>query len=199
MKFKKIPFMNNKYVIVIEKKKLATERGVMRQLKDFLRKNFCPKPKYTLCDPLRYLNEGDAIVVDFSSGRPEYHVESNYIQVLTYGYARTQKSFSDSDKQLLFLMKDYARIIQMFNDLLERQQDETTVIEVVVKSPPKPKRRLTIEVWEKITVLERFVKIGLRTFTRHFNIWTGEEYIVVDGDVFYIRNDRHGREYLDID
>lgn len=191
--------MNKKLVIVIENKKEASSRGLLSRIKSFIKKHFSPRLK--VLDQLLWLKEGDAIVIDLSKTIPEYSVESHFTQSLVYGYGKSSITYGCSSDQIYYLMSDYQIIEQLLNDIIEYRTNNKTIIEVVVRKPEpvrKPKRMLLIDVAEKIRIFERFVKIGLRTFKREFNVWTGEEYVVVDGDVFYIRNDRYGREYLDV-
>jgi hypothetical protein len=50
---------------------------------------------------------------------------------------------------------------------------------------------------EKITIFDNWVKIGMRSFDVHYNMF-GQELVQVDGKNLYVKNDRIGRKYLAI-
>jgi len=94
-----------------------------------------------------------------------------------------------------FLMKDFEKVLELLRLYAEEPVENTVDIEITIEIP-KPKKLKKVTTYEKITVLERWVKIGYKMYRRHFNPWTGDSYIVVDGDVYDIKSDRYGREYL---
>lgn len=95
----------------------------------------------------------------------------------------------------LKLMRDFEQLVKLLSSFVEEPKEDTYEIEIVIETP-KPKKLKKVTTYEKITILERWVKIGYKMYRRNFNVWTGESYIVVDGDVYDIKSDRYGREYL---
>lgn len=95
----------------------------------------------------------------------------------------------------LNLMRDFERLVELLSTFVEEPKEDTYEIEITFERP-KPKKVKKVTTYEKITILERWVKIGYKMYRRQFNPWTGESYIVVDGDVYNIKSDRYGREYL---
>jgi hypothetical protein len=93
------------------------------------------------------------------------------------------------------LMRDFEKIVELLASFYEEPKEPKYEIEVIVELP-KPKKLRKVTVYDKITILERWVKIGYQMYRRQVDAWTGDEYIIVDGDVYEIKSDRYGREYL---
>jgi hypothetical protein len=94
-----------------------------------------------------------------------------------------------------FLMRDFDELIKLLTSYVEEPKRKTIEVEVTIEVP-KPKRLKKVTTYEKITIFERWVKIGYKMYRRHLDVYTGEEYILVDGDVYEIKCDRYGQEYL---
>lgn len=105
------------------------------------------------------------------------------------------KSYKSVSSKQLNLMRDFEELVELLSTFVEEPKEDTYEIEITFERP-KPKKLKKVTTYEKITILERWVKIGYKMYRRHFNVWTGESYIVVDGDVYNIKSDRYGREYL---
>ena len=93
------------------------------------------------------------------------------------------------------LMSDFERLVKLLTSYVEEPERPEYEIEVTIEVP-KPKKLRKVTTYDKITILERWVKIGYQMYRRHFDAYSGDEYIVVDGDVYEIKCDRYGREYL---
>lgn len=106
--------------------------------------------------------------------------------------AQRKRQISNSQ---LNLMRDFEQLVKLLSSFVEEPKEEVYEFEVTIEVP-KPKKLYKATTYEKITILERWVKIGYKMYRRHFNVWSGESYIVVDGDVYDIKTDRYGREYL---
>ena len=104
---------------------------------------------------------------------------------------------SGENSKQQFLMRNFDELIDILKDICEepKRKERKYEIEVTIERP-KRKKLQKVEVYDKITILERWVKIGYKMYRRQFDRWSGDEYIVVDGDVYEIRHDRYGREYL---
>lgn len=115
-----------------------------------------------------------------------------------FGYVpRIKKAIKiSSDTNKYFLMKDFDQLVKLLSEFCEEpKRKHEYEIEVTIERP-KPKRLKKVTVYDKITILERWVKIGYKMYRRQFDSFSGDEYIVVDGDVYDIKRDRYGREYL---
>jgi len=93
------------------------------------------------------------------------------------------------------LMRDFEQLVKYISSLIEEPKEDKYEVEITIELP-KPKKVKKVTTYEKITIMERWVKIGYQMYRRQFDNWTGEEFIIVDGDVYLIKNDRYGREYL---
>lgn len=113
--------------------------------------------------------------------------EHEFFNVLNTSKTRSEKQLN--------LMRDFAELVELLSTFVEQPKEDTYEIEITIERP-KPKKLKKVTTYEKITILERWVKIGYKMYRRQFNTWTGESYIVVDGDVYNIKSDRYGREYL---
>lgn len=186
--------MNRRIAIIIDDINQAKQKGLYAQFKDFLRKKLCRKQN----TPIFFIDNGDAFVLEFEKQEAKYSLEKQFIQLLTNGYVRSPQAVNFPEENIFYLMKDYERIINLLNDLLELQNDERGVIRLVVEEPVKPVVHFKVQIKEKIKIFERFVKIGWNTYKRRFDFLTGLDYIVVDGTTLYVRYDKYGREYLDV-
>jgi hypothetical protein len=106
----------------------------------------------------------------------------------------TQRRFTSEVKQYQ-LMKHFEELVELLAGVCEEPRGREIEIEFEIEVP-KPKKLRKVTTYEKITILERWVKIGFKMYRRHLDVWTGDEYIVVDGDIFYIKQNRYGQEYL---
>jgi hypothetical protein len=94
------------------------------------------------------------------------------------------------------LMRDFEQLVKLLQSFCDEPRREKEYdIEITIEVP-KPKKLRKVTTYEKITILERWVKIGYKMYRRHFDSWTGDSYIVVDGDVYNIKCDRYGTEFL---
>lgn len=109
----------------------------------------------------------------------------------------TEKKYYESSKKLN-LMSDFEQIIRMLDAMCSKPKKEDVYeIEIVFEKPkPKPKKLVKVTTFDKISIFERWVKIGYEMYRRQLDSSTGDEYIVVDGDIYYIKYDRQGKEYL---
>lgn len=187
--------MNRRIAIIIDDIDRAKKQGFWSQLKDLLRKKCTKKQKR----PIFTIGNGDAIILELNNQQTEYYVEKQYLQLLTNGYVKSPLATLIPEENTFFFMKNYTQIYNLLRDLLELQQDETSVIRIVVEEPkPRPVVAFKMQIKEKITIFDRFVKIGWNSYKRQFDLFSGREYIVVDGTTLWIRQDRLGREYLDV-
>jgi hypothetical protein len=115
--------------------------------------------------------------------------EFEYESIIHFG------SRESSNKQ--FLMRNFDELVDLLKEFCEepKRKEREYEIEITVERPKRRKLK-KVDVYEKITILERWVKIGYKMYRRQFDSFSGDEYIVVDGDVYDIRRDRYGREYL---
>jgi hypothetical protein len=96
------------------------------------------------------------------------------------------------------LMRDFERLVELLTSFVEEPKCKCKPayeVEVTIELP-RPKKLRKVTTYDKITILERWVKIGYEMYRRQFDVFSGDEYIVVDGDVYYIKCNRHGQEYL---
>jgi hypothetical protein len=94
------------------------------------------------------------------------------------------------------LMSDFERLVDLLTSFVEEPERKPCYEVEVTIEVPRPKKLRKVTTYDKITILERWVKIGYKMYRRQFDCFTGEEYIIVDGDVYDIKCDRYGREYL---
>lgn len=146
-------------------------------------------------------NLGDAFVLNFGKNQNTYKVEKNFMNMLANGYTPKKKLLEviPPQRQIFSLMKNKNIILQLINDLLDTQQNERSVIELVVAKPePRPITVTTVQVKvrEKISIFDRFVKIGYKVYKRQYDFWSGNDYIEVDDNIYFIKTDKYGREYL---
>ena len=185
--------MNRRIAIIIDDIAQAKKQGYWSQLRDLFRKKCTKKQRR----PIFTIENGDAFILELANQQAEYYVEKQYLQLLTNGYVKSPLATLIPEENTFFFMKNYTQIYNLLRDLLELQQDETNVIRVVVERP-KPVVAFKMQIKEKITIFDRFVKIGWNSYKRQFDLFSGREYIVVDGTTLWIRQDRLGREYLDV-
>ena len=94
------------------------------------------------------------------------------------------------------LMRDFESLLELLASICEEPKRKREIdIEITVEVP-RPKKLKKVTSYEKITILERWVKIGFQMYPKNFDTFSGEEYIVVDGDVYLIKQNRYGQEYL---
>lgn len=185
--------MNKRIAIILDDLTQAKKQGMWSQFKDILKRRCTKKQRR----PIFTVENGDAIILEFHNQQAEYYVEKQYLQAIANGYTRSPLATLVPEKNEFFLMKNYKTLYNLLRDLLEIQSDETGVIRLVVEEPVRPVVKFKYQVKEKVTIYERFVRIGWNTYKRQFDFFTGKEYINVDGNILYIKYDRYGREYLD--
>jgi len=189
--------MNKRIAIIIDDINQAKKQGFWSQLTELLRKRCTKKQKR----PIFTIKNGDAFIIELNNQQSEYYVEKQYLELLTNGYVKSPLANLIPEENTFFFMKNYTQIYNLLRDFLELQQDETATIRFVVEEPiPQPKTVVAfkVQIKEKITIFDRFVKIGWHSYRRQLDLFNGREYIVVDGTRLWIRQDRLGREYLDV-
>lgn len=184
--------MNKRIAIILDDINKAKDQGLWTQFKDLLKRRCSKKQKR----PIFTIENGDAIVLEFASRQAEYYVEKQYLQLLTNGYVRSPLATLVPEENTFFFMKDYKKLYNFLLDLLELQENETGVIRLIIDEPVRPVVHFKHQIKEKITIYERFVKIGWNTYKRQFDFRTGKEYINLDGTKLFIAYDRNGNEYL---
>jgi hypothetical protein len=107
---------------------------------------------------------------------------------------RTREAVLANTKQYN-LMRDFEELVELLTSVCRKQKKSDYEIEITIEVP-KPKKCRKVTTYDKITILERWVKIGYEMYRRQFDAFSGDEYIVVDGDVYYIKSNRRGQEYL---
>jgi hypothetical protein len=119
------------------------------------------------------------------------HLELSYVPRIK----KAVKISSDTNKY--FLMRDFDKLVELLSEFCEepKKREKQYEIEITIERP-KTKKIRKVTTYDKITILERWVKIGYKMYRRQFDSFSGDEYIVVDGDVYDIKYDRYGREYL---
>jgi hypothetical protein len=103
-----------------------------------------------------------------------------------------------------FLMRDFEDLVELLTSCCDdsdscrckKSKSRNYEFEITVEVPRR-KALKKVTVYDKVTIMERWVKIGYKLYRRHFDAWTGDEYIVVNGQTYDIKSDRYGREYLD--
>ena len=93
------------------------------------------------------------------------------------------------------LMRNFEELVELLSSFVEERRKPAYEIEVTIEVP-RPKKLRKVTVYDKITILERWVKIGYKMYRRQFDAWTGDEYIIVNGDTYDIKCDHYGKEYL---
>ena len=95
------------------------------------------------------------------------------------------------------LMNDFDRLVELLTSFVEERKERKPKYEYEITiEVPKRKKVRKVTTYDKITILERWVKIGYKMYRRQFDAYSGDEYIVVDGDVYEIKQDHYGKEYL---
>jgi hypothetical protein len=105
-----------------------------------------------------------------------------------------------ADIKKYFLMRDFRDLVDLISSYCEEDNFHSCRknrkgrydIEVTIEVPRKKK----VTVYDKVTILERWVKVGYDMYRKQFDPWTGREYVVIDGDVYDIKRNRYGKEYL---
>lgn len=115
---------------------------------------------------------------------------------LTYIPRAKRKYTLSADTDKYFLMRDFDELLELLEEAIEVKPKKSNKYEIEITIETPKRKKLQVDVYGKITILERWVKIGYEMYRRRFNGFTGDEYIIVDGDTYYIRRDRYGREYL---
>jgi hypothetical protein len=188
--------MNKTITIVIEDKKKATEKGLLKKIKEMIKDKFYPKRRFQDYIIESLLSNGDAITLDF--GKSNYQVEKEFFNYSNNSYQKSARAFSVSDENTLLLMRDWNKIVNLLLDSSDLYDDNTTVIKIR-RSTPKPTvkvERIHYKTVDPVYIYRDYVRVGFDSFKRHFDPWSGDSYVKVDGKKFYIDCDRYGKEYL---
>ena len=170
----------NYFTIVMDDKEKKTNRNFFGKLIDSVSDKLCPvKVNDTKLKSLRALLEN------------EYRFKHGYtIDVECDEIVNTNK---------YFLMRDFDKLVKLLNEYLgdkpKVKKSKEYEIEITIERP-KVKKLRKVTSYDKVTILERWVKIGYEMYRRQLDSFTGVEFIVVDDDVYLIKRDRYGREYL---
>lgn len=183
--------MNRISAIIIDDITQAKKKGVFTKFKNFL-KSLCPKQLETII----VVDNGDGFLIDLN--KRSYSVKKNlYKNLFVNGYSRLNLSSLIPEDNTYYLMRDYERIVKLFSRLLDQEEDND--LDIFIEHPRRSKKlNYKVQITEGITIFDRFVKIGWNTYMRNFSFARGKDYINVDGQILYIKEDRYGREYLDI-
>lgn len=187
--------MNNRIAIILDDITQAKKQGCWAKFKNLLKRKVRKNQRH----PILSLQNGDALILELDDTQASYYAERDYLQLLTNGYVRSPLATLVPEENTFFFMKNYNQIFELLQNLLDLEDDEQGVIRVVVQEPVrrvKPVIRFRAEIKEKITIFERFVKIGWNTYKRKYSFLNNCDFIEVDGTVFYIKMDRYGNEYL---
>jgi len=179
-----------RFAIIMDEEDKSRNKSYFNRLIDSLSEKLKGKKRPTVESKLRDLLSH----ADFSYGKRICIDED-------FDFIPTGKWRLSANTNKYFLMRDFDKLVSLLSDycdddcVCKRRKDNKYEIEITVEVPKRKKVR-KITTFDKITILERWVKIGYDMYRRQFNYRTGEEYIVVDGDVYDIKVDRHGKEYL---
>jgi hypothetical protein len=165
------------FAIVLDNEEKKVNKSLFQRLIASIKGKF--QRRHPLEDRLQYLLENE----DFE-----------YEGIIHVGDQKSENKY--------FLMRDFENIVRLIQEFCD---DECTCrgdrrhdgkdYEITIELPKRKKLR-KVTVYDKVTILERWVKIGYDMYRKHSDPWTGEEYIIVDGDTYDIRRDRYGKEYL---
>jgi len=175
--------------IIIEDITTAKKTGKLQNFLNLLTQKRFKKKETSLFDSLYGLKSGDAFLLNVDEQENMYAIERNFTK-------RNYNQFSMQANTYSF-MYNYADIIQLIETLTEPKYDERSVVELIVNKPePKPLTRIHVEVKEKVTIFNQFVKIGYKLYERQYDFLRNRDFIVVDGEIFYIKTNRYGQELL---
>lgn len=183
--------MNKRIAIIIDDIIQANEKGVLTQIRNYIKQHFTKKSKKSLT-----LKVGDAIILDINGQNRYYSEETNFIERKNNFFVRSVLASSIPDKNTFYLMNDYKKLYNYIQDLLDLSNNDREVVRFVVEEPVRPKVRVKTTIRENIRIFERFVKIGWNCYKRRYDYTSGLDFIDVDGDIFFIKEDRRGNEYL---
>jgi hypothetical protein len=179
-----------RFAIIMDEKEEKTNKNVFSKLIDSISEKLSGKKRPVVKEKLQKL----LIECNFKQGKRVCIDED-------FDFIRTGDWRLSANTNKYFLMRDFDKLVELLSEYCDdectckRRKDNKYEIEITVEVPKRKKVR-KITTFDKITILERWVKIGYDMYRRQFNYRTGEEYIVVDGDVYDIKVDRHGKEYL---
>lgn len=190
--------MNTTYAIVIEDKKKASEKGLIKKLYAAIAKRFRPQRRVWDIIVESRVNTGDAVVIDLGADK-YYRFERKFYDYLdTKNYLKSAKAFSVANEKTLLLMRDWDIISRLLDIIDPLEDDNKTVIKLRI-SKPKPRfvaQRVKYVTADPVYIYRDYVRVGFDAFKRHFDPFTGDSYVKVDGKKFYIDIDRNGKEYL---
>jgi hypothetical protein len=163
------------FAIILDGEEKKTNKTVFQQLIDSLR------GKKEKKDPIK-------------------HKLQDLLSSSEFAFEQEFRVGGEANRNKYFLMRDFDELVDLLSSYCDdepkrKHKDNKYEIEVTVELP-KRKRIKNVTVYDKITILERWVKIGYHLYRRQFDPWSGTEYIVVDGDIYDVKSDRNGREYL---
>lgn len=181
--------MNSKYLrqfaIIMDEEKPKKNRNIFQKLIDSVSEKLSPKKTEKLhkilieCD----FDQKDTLYID-----EDFNFKSKLFR------CGSEEFVADTNKY--FLMRDFDKLVKLLSEFCEEpKRSKEYEIEITIERP-KRKKLCKVETFDKITILERWVKIGYKMYRRQLDGWSGDEFIVVDGDVYLIKHDRYGREYL---
>jgi hypothetical protein len=166
-------FLKKEFAIVMDGEDQKTNKNFFTRLIDGLTRKL-KREKHPVTTRLRELLEQD---------------EFEYESIIQVGKANNNK---------YFLMRDFDKLFDLLKDVCEdcpKRKEREYEVEITIERP-KRKKLKKVTVYDKVTILERWVKIGYKMYRRQFDCYSGDEYIVVDGDTYEIRRDRYGKEHL---
>ena len=182
---------------------------VARLAKEINKLGLTEQPKVLRCKSLKNIEEGNLIVFGDTIGSVDYdyRVETDS-RKLDHLDGRKFKAYdlkSDFDKVIKRLKKyssenseDYLLVVE------DDDNSEVSVNEININVNLHNKRPLSVTPIsfiheaiseEKVHIFDNWVKIGYNQFDIYVD-WFGKEFIYVDGNKFWIKEDRHGRKYL---
>jgi hypothetical protein len=188
-----------RFAIIMDNEDKSRNKSYFTRLIDSLSEKLSSKKRPTIESKIQVLlrncefSHRDTIYVDEDLNFEQSLFRSDSL------YFNNKKKANNNNKY--FLMRDFDKLIKLLSEYCDepcsckRHKDNEYEVEVTVEVPKRKKLR-KVTTYDKITILERWVKIGYEMYRRQFDWKTGDEYIVVDGDVYEIRRDRYGKEYL---
>jgi hypothetical protein len=186
--------MSNKvkrFAIIMDEQDKSRNKSFFTRLIDSLSEKLRRGQRPTMESKLRDLLDQ----CDFSYGRRICIDED-------FDFVPTGKWRLSANTNKYFLMRDFDKLLDILTDYCDEpckckrhKKSNDYEVEITIETPKRKKLR-KVTTYDKVTILERWVKIGYDMYRKQFDYKTGKEYIVVDGDVYIIKYDRYGNEYL---
>jgi len=182
-----------RFAIILDEKETKVNKNIFTRLINSLSEKLSTKQRPTMESKLR----GLLSQCDFSYGKRICIDED-------FDFVPTGKWRLSANTNKYLLMRDFDKLIEILTDYCDEpckckrhKKSNEYEVEITIETP-KAKKLRKVTTRDKITILERWVKIGYDMYRRQFDWKTGEEFIVVDGDVFVIKYDCNtGKEYLE--